>query len=194
MTCYTCHSSWAPTCFGCHLSMTANQKMPMLHNEGLTTRNWTSYNFQVLRDDIYMLGVDGTVTGNRIAPVRSACAVLVSSQNNDRDWLYYQQQTVSAEGFSGQAFSTVRAPHRARQGNQRLHRLPRLRPRETTTPGWPSCCCRVRVYELRWAAIFMSPAGTRGMTRSPWPSMRNLPRFWAATSRRLSILPITSVL
>ena len=34
----------------------------MLHNEGLTTRNYTSYNFEVLRDDIYMLGVDGTVT------------------------------------------------------------------------------------------------------------------------------------
>jgi hypothetical protein len=113
MTCYTCHSSWAPTCYGCHLSMTANQRMPMLHNEGLTTRNWTSYNFQVLRDDIYTLGIDGTVTGNRVAPVRSACAVLVSSQNNDRDWLYYQQQTISAEGFSGQAFSTF-VPHSVR--------------------------------------------------------------------------------
>jgi hypothetical protein len=113
MTCYTCHSSWAPTCYGCHLSMSANQRMAMLHNEGLTTRNWTSYNFQVLRDDIYTLGIDGTVTGNRVAPVRSACAVLVSSQNNDRDWLYYQQQTISAEGFSGQAFSTF-VPHTVR--------------------------------------------------------------------------------
>jgi hypothetical protein len=113
MTCYACHSSWAPTCYGCHLSMTANQRTPMLHNEGLTTRNWTAYNFQVLRDDIYALGIDGTVTGNRIAPVRSACAVVVSSQNNDRDWLYYQQQTISAEGFSGQAFSTF-VPHTVR--------------------------------------------------------------------------------
>jgi len=113
MTCYACHSSWAPTCYGCHLSMTANQKTPMLHNEGLTTRNWTSYNFQVLRDDIYTLGIDGTVTGHRVAPVRSACAVLVSSQNSDRDWLYYQQQTISAEGFSGQAFSTF-VPHTVR--------------------------------------------------------------------------------
>ena len=113
MTCYACHSSWAPTCYGCHLSMTANQRTPMLHNEGLTTRNWTSYNFQVLRDDIYALGIDGTVTGNRVAPVRSACAVVVSSQNSDRDWLYYQQQTISSEGFSGQAFSTF-VPHTVR--------------------------------------------------------------------------------
>lgn len=113
MTCYACHSSWAPTCYGCHLSMTANQKMPMLHNEGTTTRNWTSYDFQVLRDDVYSLAIDGTVTGHRVAPVRSACAVLVSSQNNNRDWIYYQQQTVSAEGFSGQAFSTF-VPHTVR--------------------------------------------------------------------------------
>jgi hypothetical protein len=113
MTCYACHSSWAPTCYGCHLPMVANQKMPMLHNEGLTTRNWTSYDFQVLRDDVYSLAIDGTVTGHRVAPVRSACAVLVSSQNNNRDWIYYQQQTVSAEGFSGQAFSTF-VPHTVR--------------------------------------------------------------------------------
>ena len=85
----------------------------MLHNEGLTTRNWTAYNFQVLRDDVYMLGVDGTVTGNRVAPVRSACAVLVSSQNQNRDWIYYSQPTVSAEGFSGQAFSPY-VPHTVR--------------------------------------------------------------------------------
>jgi hypothetical protein len=113
MTCYACHSSWAPTCYGCHLPMVANQKMPMLHNEGLTTRNWTSYDFQVLRDDVFSLAIDGTVTGHRVAPVRSACAVLVGSQNNNRDWIYNQQQTVSAEGFSGQAFSTF-VPHTVR--------------------------------------------------------------------------------
>jgi hypothetical protein len=113
MTCYSCHTSWTPTCFGCHLQMTANAKRPMLHNEGLMTRNYTSYNFQVLRDDIYMLGVDGTVTGHRIAPARSSCAVLVSSQNANRDWLYYEQQTISAPGFSGQGYSTF-VPHTVR--------------------------------------------------------------------------------
>jgi hypothetical protein len=113
MTCYACHSSWTPTCFGCHLQMTANARRPMLHNEGLLTRNYTSYNFQVLRDDAYFLGVDGTVTGHRIAPARSSCAVLVSSQNANREWLYYTQQTISAGGFSGQAFSTF-VPHTVR--------------------------------------------------------------------------------
>src|SRR5208282_6170887 len=106
-------TSWTPNCFGCHLSMTANQRKPMLHNEGLTTRNWTAYNFQVLRDDGFMLGIDGTVTGHRVAPARSSCAILVSSQNQNREWIYYMQQTVSAEGFSGTAFSTF-VPHTVR--------------------------------------------------------------------------------
>lgn len=93
--------------------MIANKKMPMLHNEGITTRNYTSYNFEVLRDDIYMLGIDGTVTKHRIAPTRSTCAVVVSSQNANRDWLYYMQQTISAEGFSGFGFSPY-YPHTVR--------------------------------------------------------------------------------
>jgi hypothetical protein len=113
MTCYSCHTSWTTSCFGCHLEMKANARRPMLHNEGLLTRNYTSYNFQVLRDDIFMLGVDGTVTGHRVAPARSSCAVVVSSQNQNREWLYYTQQTVSAEGLSGTAFSTF-VPHTVR--------------------------------------------------------------------------------
>jgi hypothetical protein len=114
MTCYTCHSSWMTSCFGCHLPMVANQKRTNNHNEGgPETRNWTAYNFQVLRDDVFMLGVDGTATGNRIAPVRSSSAVLVGSKQGDRRFLYSQQQTVSAEGYSGQAFNT-HVPHTVR--------------------------------------------------------------------------------
>ncbi|HMD48669.1 MAG TPA: hypothetical protein VKG79_06215, partial [Bryobacteraceae bacterium] len=119
MTCYACHTSWTTSCFGCHLPMSANRKLPMLHNEWLTTRNSTAYNFEVLRDDVYMLGVDGTVTGHRIAPTRSTCAVVVSSQNADRDWLYYMQQTVSAEGFSGFGFSPY-APHTVRGSETKM--------------------------------------------------------------------------
>ncbi len=114
MTCYACHSAWTTSCFGCHLSMRANEKKPMLHNEGGDSRNWTSYNFQTLRDDIYFLAKDGAVTKNRVAPARSACAILVSSQNQNREWLYSQQQTISSAGFSGQAFSTY-VPHTVRK-------------------------------------------------------------------------------
>ncbi|HET7114733.1 MAG TPA: hypothetical protein VFI57_13895, partial [Pyrinomonadaceae bacterium] len=113
MTCVACHSSWMTSCFGCHLSMQANRKMPNRHNEGGNTRNFTQYNFQVLRDDVFMLGRDGTVTGKRVAPVRSSSAVLVSSQNQNREWIYSQQQTTSGEGFAGQAFNT-HIPHTVR--------------------------------------------------------------------------------
>ncbi|HYO99044.1 MAG TPA: hypothetical protein VER76_02415, partial [Pyrinomonadaceae bacterium] len=68
---------------------------------------------QVLRDDVFMLARDGTVTGHRVAPAASRSAVIVSSQNQNREWIYSQQQTISAEGFSGQAFST-HVPHTVR--------------------------------------------------------------------------------
>lgn len=113
MTCYACHSAWTTSCFGCHLSMKANEKKPNLHSEGGESRNYTTYNFQTLRDDIYFLAKDGNVTKNRIAPARSACAVVVSSQNQNREWIYSQQQTVSSGGFSGTAFSTY-VPHTVR--------------------------------------------------------------------------------
>jgi hypothetical protein len=105
MDCQVCHSSWATSCFGCHLPMKANQRVPLNKFEGVTDRNFTTYNPQVVRDDVFMLGIDGTVKKNRMAVIRSSSAVVVSSQNANREWVYSQQQTVSAEGYSGQAFN-----------------------------------------------------------------------------------------
>jgi hypothetical protein len=113
MNCYACHTSWNTSCFGCHLPQRANQRKDMLHHEGVVTRNYTNYNYQTLRDDVYMLGVDATAKDNKISPIRSACAVLVSSQDALRQWVYVQQQTVSAEGFSGTSFSPY-FPHTVR--------------------------------------------------------------------------------
>jgi hypothetical protein len=105
ISCQVCHSSWATACFGCHLPMRANQRVPLNKFEGMTTRNFTSYNPQVVRDDVFQLGIDATVKSNRLAVLRSSSAVLVGSQNANREWVYSQQQTVSAEGYSGQAFN-----------------------------------------------------------------------------------------
>ena len=166
MTCYACHTSWVTSCFGCHLSMEANRKMPNRHNEGGDSRNFTSYNYQVIRDDIFMLGRDGTVTGHRVAPVRSSSAVLVSSRNQNREWIYHQQQTVSAEGFSGQTFNT-HVPHTVR-GKEiaNLLRLPCIRRRATTTPGSRRYTCRGRISSILWAATSMWRRARRSK-RSP---------------------------
>lgn len=114
MTCQACHTSWTTSCFGCHLPMSANNRKDIRHNEGGVSRNWTQYNWQSMRDEAYMLGIDGTVTGKKVSPVRPACPVIVGSQNQNREWLYSQQQTISAEGFSGQAFSPY-VPHTVRK-------------------------------------------------------------------------------
>jgi hypothetical protein len=105
MDCQTCHSSWATSCFGCHMPMEANYKMAGNKFEGTSSRNFSSYNPQVVRDDVFMLGKDSTAKGNRLAVLRSSSAVVVGSQGPNREWFYTQQQTVSSEGYSGQAFN-----------------------------------------------------------------------------------------
>ncbi len=113
MECFSCHTSWTTGCFGCHLPMRANEKRPTLHNQGDESRNWTSYNPQIVRDDVFMLGKQGPVKGGKTAPVRSSSAVMISSQNALREWIYAQQPPVSAAGLSAQAFNP-HFPHTVR--------------------------------------------------------------------------------
>ena len=107
MTCYSCHSSWSTSCSGCHLPIEANWKTDRLHYEGGATRNYATYNPQVVRDDVFQLGRHGGVKGNRIAPIRSSSALVLSSTNANRERVYIQQPPTAASGFSSQAF----APH-----------------------------------------------------------------------------------
>ena len=107
MTCFTCHSSWATSCGGCHLPIQANWKAPKHHYESKETRNFATYNPQVARDDMFQIGKHGPAKGGRIAPVRSSSALVLSSRNVNRELIYIQQPPISASGFSSQAF----APH-----------------------------------------------------------------------------------
>jgi hypothetical protein len=113
MSCYTCHTSWMTSCFGCHLPQEANVRSPMQHYEGKTTRNYASYNPQVIRSDVFMLGNHGVFEGGRIAPVRSSSALVLSSTNQNRQRVYVQQPPISTPGFSSQAFNP-HVPHTVR--------------------------------------------------------------------------------
>src|SRR5437588_3031472 len=113
MTCYACHTSWMTSCSGCHLPQEANAKSEVHHFEGETTRNYASYNPQVIRTDAFMLGVNGTTQGHKIAPVRSSSALVISSTNALRDRIYIQQPPISAPGFNSQAFNP-HVPHTVR--------------------------------------------------------------------------------
>ncbi|HUP61415.1 MAG TPA: hypothetical protein VNA69_13445 [Thermoanaerobaculia bacterium] len=113
MTCYACHTSWMTSCSGCHLPQEQNVASPMQHYEGTVTRNYASYNPQVIRTDAFMLGVNGSVKGHRIAPVRSSSALVISSTNQQRQRIYIQQPPISAPGYSSQAFNP-HVPHTVR--------------------------------------------------------------------------------
>jgi hypothetical protein len=67
----------------------------------------------VVRADVFMLGIDGTTKGNRIAPVRSSSALVLSSTNAARKRFYVQQPPISRPGFSSQAFNP-HVPHTVR--------------------------------------------------------------------------------
>ena len=107
MTCYTCHLSWTTSCAGCHLPIQANWKSERNHYEGGETRNYATYNPQVVRDDMFQLGISGPVKGSKVTPVRSSSALVLSSTNINREKIYVQQPPIAASGFSSQAF----APH-----------------------------------------------------------------------------------
>jgi hypothetical protein len=101
------------SCFGCHLPQQSNKKTEMQHYEGEETRNYATYNPQVVRSDVFMLGLHGNAEKNKIAPVRSSSALMLSSTQSNRQKIYLQQTTISAPGFNGQAFNP-HVPHTVR--------------------------------------------------------------------------------
>lgn len=114
MECYACHTSWTTSCGGCHLPIEANWKTERHHYEGGETRNFATYNPQVARDQIFMLGRRGEAKGGKIAPVRSSSALVLSSTNANRERIYVQQPPIAASGFSSQAFNP-HFPHTTRK-------------------------------------------------------------------------------
>jgi hypothetical protein len=114
MECYSCHTSWTTSCGGCHLPIEANWKTNRQHYEGGETRNYATYNPQVARDDIFMLGRRGPTEGNKIAPVRSSSALVLSSTNANRERIYVQQPPIASSGYSSQAMNP-HYPHTERK-------------------------------------------------------------------------------
>jgi hypothetical protein len=114
MECYACHTSWTTSCGGCHLPIEANAKTARHHYEGGETRNYATYNPQVARDDMFLLGRREPSAGGKIAPVRSSSALVLSSTNANREHIYVQQPPVSASGYSSQAFNP-HYPHTERK-------------------------------------------------------------------------------
>jgi hypothetical protein len=106
MDCAACHTAWMTSCFGCHLPQEANWRTEMNHFEAKKLRNWASYNPQVARDDVFMLGISPSVKDHKVAAVRSSSAVMISSTDAQRAIAYKQQLTVAANGMNGQCFNT----------------------------------------------------------------------------------------
>lgn len=114
MECYTCHTAWTTACGGCHLPIEANWKTKRHHYEGGKSRNFATYNPQVVRTDLFMLGKRGPANDSKIAPTRSSSALVLSSTNRNRERIYMQQPPISSSGYSSQAFNP-HFPHTVRK-------------------------------------------------------------------------------
>ncbi|MDZ7644668.1 MAG: hypothetical protein U5K76_10865 [Woeseiaceae bacterium] len=112
--CYTCHTSWITSCAGCHLPIEANWKTERHRYEGGETRNYATYNPQVARDQMFMIGRRGPANDSKIAPVRSSSALVLSSTNANRERIYVQQPPIAASGYSSQAMNP-HFPHTVRK-------------------------------------------------------------------------------
>ena len=119
MECYACHTSWTTSCGGCHLPIEANWKTDRLHYEGGPSRNYSTYNPQVARDQTFMLARQGEQQGGRYAPARSSSALVLSSTDSFRQKIYVQQPPISASGYSSQAMNT-HFPHTVRKTETRV--------------------------------------------------------------------------
>ncbi len=114
LECYTCHTSWITSCAGCHLPIEANWKTERHHYDDGVTRNYATYNPQVARDAMFMLGKRGPANDGKIAPVRSSSALVLSSTNANRERIYIQQPPIAASGYSSQAMNP-HFPHTSRK-------------------------------------------------------------------------------
>lgn len=165
--CVTCHTSWTTSCAGCHLPIEANWLTERQRYEGGIARNFATYNPQITRDDIFQLGRHGPAKGNRIAPVRSSSALVLSSKNANREKIYIQQPPVSSSGFSSQAF----APH-----------YPHTE-RKTETKGCTDCHLSARNDNNAWMAQLLLH-GTNFMNLIGYNA-------WVGTSGDVSAVTVT---
>src|SRR5690606_11231575 len=66
---------------------------------------YATYNPQVARNEMFMIGKRGPVHDERIAPTRSTSALVLSPTNPNRERIYIHQPPIAASGFSSQAFN-----------------------------------------------------------------------------------------
>ena len=144
MTCYTCHTRGrrAASAATCRCRRTARSRC--CTTRGSTTRNWTDYNFQVLRDDI-VHARDATARSPATASRRCARPARCWSARRTRS---ASGSTTCSRRSRRRASAGRRSARSCRTpcGRRRRSSAPTAtsRPTATTTRGWPTCCCRAR--------------------------------------------------
>ena len=131
------------------------------HYEGGETRNFATYNPQVARDDMFLLGRREPAAGGKIAPVRSTLgAGAVVDEFEPRAHLHAAAAD-RGERLQLAGVQPALSAHRAQDRDQDLHRLPPVEATTTTTRSWRSCWRRERTSSTSSATTRTSAATAR---------------------------------
>ena len=167
------------------------RRMPMLHNEGLITRNWTSYNFQVLRDDVYMPGD----RWHRHRPSRRAGALGLRRAGEFAERQSRLDLLSAADDFGRRlqraGVQYLRPAHGARERNQGLHGLPRLAGRRQQCLDGAVAAAGHELHELH-GPLHLRGRRRRGFSRRRVAEHTSLRRSSAAICSALPIPTTTA--
>ena len=97
MECYTCHTSWRQTCFGCHVTID-DRSMGRNHTTGLDSVGQVGVARNDYSLDFFALG---TNTRGKITPLCSSMAVFVSYIDENGETKFRDRRRTSGDGKPG---------------------------------------------------------------------------------------------
>ena len=97
LECYACHTSWRPTCFGCHITVDDSQSA-LNHTTGLVSQGLTSATRDDYSLDFFALGINER---GKLAPLCNSMSVFLSYVDEDGVLQYSDVPRTSHDGKKG---------------------------------------------------------------------------------------------
>jgi hypothetical protein len=101
MECYTCHTSWRQTCFGCHITID-DSRSALNRTTGLESQGAISASRDMYSTDFFALGVNHR---GKITPLCSSMSILMTYINEDGEEEYRDKIRTSSDGRKGMGWN-----------------------------------------------------------------------------------------
>ena len=101
MECYTCHTSWRQTCFGCHITID-DSRSGLNRTTGRESQGAISASRDMYSTDFFTLGMNHR---GKITPLCSSMSIFMSYINEDGVEEYRDQIRTSSDGLKGMGWN-----------------------------------------------------------------------------------------